>query len=177
MSNLYSPIFVGPSPDWFSPEMLAHAAALIESFHSKTGRELVRKTLLQSDPQEAARKLFMLTDTVVVSHGTQSALPHGPILNYGNTAALGLWGATWEQLTTMPSKFTAEPMERDARAEFMRKVTENGLVDDYAGVRIALDGSRFRIIGASVWNVQVGGRYLGQAACFSKWTDLGDEPL
>jgi len=66
----------------------------------------------------------------------------------------------------MPSRFTAEPMERSARDAFMRQVTEKGVVTNYEGIRIALDGERFRISDAVVWNIEVGGLYLGQAATF-----------
>ena len=42
----------------------------------------------------------------------------------------------------------------------------------YVGVRVALDGSRFQIDSAVVWNVIVDGQFLGQAATFPTWTYL-----
>lgn len=40
------------------------------------------------------------------------------------------------------------------------------------GIRVALDGSRFRIDSAVVWNVLIDGQFLGQAATFPTWTSL-----
>lgn len=97
--------------------------------------------VLEKDPTEAAKQLFFLPDRVVVSHGTQND-SEGPVLNYGNSAALRRWGASWEELTNMPSKYTAETVEQSARAEFLRKVFADGVVENYSGVRIALNKSR-----------------------------------
>ena len=165
-SKLYDPTFIGPSPIWFSPEMLNHGRLLLQSYTALTGKELVSSALLKSDPDEAAKSLFLMYDRVVLSHGTQKEMKDGPILNYGNTAALRRWGASWEQLTTMPSRYTAEALERAERDKFMMQVTANGVVDDYAGVRIALDGTKFRIERATVWNIVVDNIYYGQAATF-----------
>ena len=81
-------------------------------------------------------------------------------------AALALWKASWPQLTSMPSKYTAEDMEREARAAFLKEVSDKGFVENYSGVRIALDKSRFVIKEATVWNIVVDGVQLGQAATF-----------
>ena len=143
MAALYQPNYVGPSPLWYSDAMVDHASHLIKSYYEVTGgKELVPMKILYSDPTEAAKLLFFLPDRVVVSHGTQKDL-EGPVLNYGNSAALKRWGASWEELTNMPSKYTAEAIEQSARAEFMRTVTENGVVENYSGIRIALDKSRY----------------------------------
>ena len=142
MKALYKPNFVGPSPIWYSDLMVNHASNLIKSyFHVTGGKELVPMRILENDPAEAAKLLFFLPDRVVVSHGNQKDLD-GPVLNYGNSAALKRWGASWEELTNMPSKYTAETVEQSARAEFMRKVTDDGVVENYSGVRIALNKSR-----------------------------------
>jgi hypothetical protein len=64
-------------------------------------------------------------------------------------------------------------MHRDERADFLRRVRENGFVDDYSGIRISGKGRRFRIRQATVWNVlDASGRYAGQAATFSSWEFL-----
>ena len=98
--------------------------------------------ILEKDPTEAAKLLFFLPNRVVVSHGTQNDA-EGPVLNYGNSAALKRWGASWEELTSMPSKYTAETLEQTAREEFLRKVYADGVVENYSGVRIGLDKSRY----------------------------------
>lgn len=162
-SPLYGPNYLGPSPDWTTPQMLQHGIFLVRSYRALTGKDLVAGG---NSDDEAARRLFLLHDRVVVSHGTQKDLPDGPVLNYGNIAALRRWGASWEQLTSMPSKFTAGPMERSVREAFMKQVTENGIVNNYSGIRVALDGTQFAIKDATVWNVEIDGLYLGQAATY-----------
>ena len=142
MTELYQPNFVGPSPMWYSDLMVNHASNLIKSYFYVTGgKELVPMKILDKDPAEAAKLLFFLPDRIVVSHGTQKD-SEGPVLNYGNSAALKRWGASWEELTNMPSKHTAEAVEQSTRVEFMRKVTEEGVVENFSGIRIALDKSR-----------------------------------
>ena len=106
---------------------------------------------------------------VVLSHGTEA----DPILNFGNEAALQLWGLTWEELTQMPSRLTAEPPNRDERARLLKSVAEKGYIDDYQGVRITKDGRRFFIPKATVFNlVDEAGNLAGQAATFSEWKFL-----
>lgn len=168
---LYSQDFRGPSPEWHSPGMVVHATNLIHSYHSLTGKQLVDLSIVNNNPKKASELLFFNQQTVVLSHGLQDG-PDGPILNYGNVAALKLWGASWEQLTTMPSSHTAEPQNREDRKRFMDQVQKYNLAENYEGVRIALDESRFRIIGTNVWNVIIDGTILGQAATFSKWALL-----
>lgn len=142
LTSLYQPTYSGPSPLWYTDVMVKHASHLIRSYFEVTGgKELVPMKVLEKDPTEAAKQLFFLPDRVVVSHGTQND-SEGPVLNYGNSAALRRWGASWEELTNMPSKYTAETVEQSARAEFLRKVFADGVVENYSGVRIALNKSR-----------------------------------
>jgi hypothetical protein len=73
----------------------------------------------------------------------------------------------------MSSRKTAEAPERAEREELLRRVAENGFIDDYSGVRIAADGRRFMIRNAIVWNVcDTQGDRIGQAATFSEWQPL-----
>ena len=61
---------------------------------------------------------------------------------------------------------TAGSAERD---RLLARVRAHGFIDDYQGVRIAKDGTRFRISGAVVWMVVVDGATHGQAALFREW--------
>ena len=64
-------------------------------------------------------------------------------------------------------------MAREERERLLRRVADQGFIDDYAGVRIAADGRRFRIEQAVVWNlVDEAGTLQGQAACFHHWRPL-----
>lgn len=170
LRSIYSSDFKGPSPLWYEPEMVEHALTLLRTFRAFTGRPLVEVDLERSYPEEAAKALFF-TDRVVLSHGTQTD-ENGPILNYGNNAGLHLWRATWEELTTMPSKSTAGAEDQQARAATMDTVARCGFVEHYSGVRVALDGSRFRIEDVTIWNVFRDGTRIGQAATFPRWTPL-----
>ncbi len=124
------------------------------------------KTLMEEqDPVRLTTALYE-APFVLVAHGTEA----DPVLNYGNLTAQKLWGLTWEELTRMPSRLTAEQPERSEREEFLRRVTEHGYVSDYSGIRVSASGRRFRIRRAVVWNV-VGedGNRQGQAAMFGEW--------
>jgi len=145
--------------------LVKHSAALIRSFQHWTGRHLIEPT---GDAERDARLLFE-APFVVVSGGAET----DQLLNYANLTALGLWEMDWETLVKTPSRHTAEPMHRDERAEFLRRVRENGFIDDYSGIRISRTGRRFRIRRAIVWNVlDDAGAYAGQAATFSSWEFL-----
>jgi hypothetical protein len=94
-------------------------------------------------------------------------------LTYGNRTVLGLFAVTWEQLTLMPSRYTAEAPDRAERERLLHEVTVHGFVDDYRGVRISTSGRRFLIERACVWNLlDAQGQYLGQAATFADWRYL-----
>jgi hypothetical protein len=147
--------------DW----LVKRCAALLWSYHHWTGRHLVEPT---GHAERDARAIFE-APFVVVSGGTEE----DQVLNYANLAALGLWEMDWDTLVKTPSRHTAEPMHRDERAEFLRRVRENGFIDDYTGIRISRTGQRFRIKQATVWNVlDESGAYAGQAATFSSWEML-----
>jgi hypothetical protein len=153
--------FWNEKQDW----LVERGTALMVSFHRWTGRHLIEPT---GDAVLDARRLFE-APFVVVSGGAEA----DQMLNYANRTALGLWEMDWETLVKTPSRHTAEPMHRDERAEFLRRVRENGFIDDYSGIRISRTGRRFRIRQAIVWNVlDAGGAYAGQAATFSSWEFL-----
>jgi hypothetical protein len=145
-----------------------HGAELLRTYHRWTGRHLIEPC---GDAHAEARMLFE-APFAVVSGGAEG----DQILNYGNKTAMELWEMDWDTLTRTPSRLTAEPMHRDERAEFLRRVRERGFIDDYSGIRISNKGRRFRIAQATVWNVTgADGKYAGQAATFSKWEFLSQE--
>jgi hypothetical protein len=144
------------------PLLIKHMDYLLKSYLLWTGCELIPPA---SSHHERAKTLFDQT-FVVLSHGTQA----DPILNYGNKAALDLWELTWEDFTKMPSRLTAEPVNREDRDRLLEQVRQNGFIDTYSGVRITGSGRRFLIERGTVWNIMdENNRYVGQAATFSKW--------
>lgn len=155
------PIMIpGPDNDFLAP----HALLLVESYARLLGRELVAP----GTPAERARALYE-APFVVVSHDTSP----DPVFNYANLAAQRLFELDWDAFVTLPSRLSAGPVHRDERARLLAQVTKDGYIDDYAGIRVAKSGRQFRIERAVVWNLtDTLGRYAGQAAVFSDWTDL-----
>lgn len=144
------------------PRLVKHIDYLLKSYLRWTGRDLIPP---DSSPQERSKALFE-QPFVVLSHGTQA----DPILNYGNKAALDLWELTWDEFTKMPSRLTAEPVNREDRERLLEQVKRNGFIDTYSGVRITGNGRRFLIECGTVWNIiDEQNNYVGQAATFSEW--------
>lgn len=142
-----------------------HALLLLDSFARLLGRELVSR---EGTAADQAERLFQ-APFVVASHGTEA----DPVLNYGNAQALALWEMSWEEFTRTPSRLTAEPVHRAERAQLLTRTQLQGYVDDYAGIRIAKTGRRFRIEQAIVWNLTTAdGSHSGQAATFNSWAFL-----
>lgn len=145
--------------------IVSHTPRLAHSFKKWTGQDLVPGNFA---PDVLASKMFN-APFVVVSHGTEP----DPILNYGNAVALGLWEMCWEEFIRTPSRLTAEPATRQARAQVMETVARRGFFQGYSGTRISKSGRRFEISGATIWNlVSETGQLQGQAASFSRWKFL-----
>jgi hypothetical protein len=142
-----------------------HAELLISSYRRITGKELVEH---KSSPEAMARALYEASFGVV-SHG----LGEDPVFNYGNRAALELFEMSWRDFVALPSRKSAEAVNRAERQKLLERVSQFGFVDDYRGVRISATGRRFRIEEATVWNV-VDARnvYHGQAAVIFRWSAL-----
>ena len=110
-----------------------------------------------------------LAPRVIVAHGTEA----DPVFFYGNRMALTAFDMSFAEFTRLPSRFSAEPLAREERARLLARVSRDGYIDDYAGVRISASGQRFRIEQAVVWNlVDAAGKHHGQAATFAAWIPL-----
>jgi MEKHLA domain len=147
---------------WEREDIIAHTECLARCLRHWAGRDLMPGI---ADGRELSQRVFE-APFVLVSHGTEA----DPVLNYGNQSALKLWDISWDELTRMPSRLTAEAPNREERARLLERVTRDGFIHDYSGVRIAKSGRRFRISRATVWNLlSLDGRPCGQAAMFSEW--------
>lgn len=125
--------------------------------------------MLSSFERVAGRKLAASADDLW--HNPAAVVAHGgeddPLFFYGNACALTLFKMGADKFVGMPSRQSAEPEHRDERAAMLAKLDEEDVVTDYSGVRIAADGSRFRINDAVIWNVRdEQGDLVGQAAWF-----------
>ncbi|OGS90068.1 MAG: MEKHLA domain-containing protein [Gallionellales bacterium GWA2_59_43] len=139
---------------------------IVESYRRLTG-----KPLLDAEPSDdtALRLALWNAPRAIVAHGTED----DPVFFYGNRLALELFEMNFATFARLPSRYSAEPLAREARAQLLERVTRQGYVDDYSGVRIAASGKRFMIDAATVWNLlDETGIHRGQAAAFSDWRML-----
>lgn len=135
---------------------------LCQSYLHWTGQPLIEGDITSP---ELAKELFE-ADFAVLSHNTQNE----PVFNYANRCAMSLFGMDWQEITHLPSRYSAEPMLQEERAGFLERVAKFGYVDDYSGIRIAKNGKRFLIKHATVWNLIDGkGLPKGQAAVIRDW--------
>lgn len=150
---------------WQRPDVQQWSQLLLNSYERLLQRPLLVRP---STIAEQAKALFEAS-FMIVSHG----LEEDPILNYGNQTALNLWEMTWEELTQMPSRQTAESIHQSKRAQLLEQVAAKGYIDQYEGVRISSTGKRFLLQGVIVWNIlDEADHYWGQAATGQRWTFL-----
>ena len=148
-----------------SPPIVELAALILDSYARVVGKSLLDAG---ASPLERARALNA-APRVVLAHGTGD----DPRFEYGNRQALQLFELSWAQLLAMPSRLSAESVDRAERQRLLDAVATRGYIDDYAGVRVSRSGRRFRIARATVWNLIDGaGERRSQAATFAEWTPL-----
>lgn len=153
-----------PFPD--DNEVLAnHVQRLLASYHHWFGHSLIEPGATAS---ATAQRLWD-APFAVLSHDTAPA----PLFNYANRAGLALFEMDWPQLLATPSRASAEAVTQEERDQLLARVSSQGYIGDYSGVRISRSGRRFRIENAKVWNLLDGdGCYAGQAALISQWQYL-----
>lgn len=141
-----------------------HVTLMTNSFERLLGR-----TLFAAISNESMAKQLYHAPFVLLSHNAEAE----PIFTYANAQALALFELTWDELTHLPSRLSAEPINQEERAKLLAQVSTHGFIDNYEGVRISKTGKRFKISNAIVWNlIDDCGVYQGQAACFSDWQFL-----
>lgn len=147
-------------------EQLRRIALIAQSFAALTGQPLVEGAGAQ--PEEIVERLWRAPQ-VIVAHDTAP----DPVFFFANRAALTLFEMDFEAFTQLPSRLSAEPMLREERAHLLERVARDGIITDYAGVRVSATGRRFRIEQAAVWNlIDADAVRHGQAAAFARWTPL-----
>lgn len=140
----------------------AAIARIAASHLALTGRPLV-------DPAADPMTALWAAPLAIVAHGTEA----DPLFFFASRVALARFGMDAARFLGMPSRLSAEAPLRSERQSLLDRVNREGFIDDYAGVRIAADGTRFRIEAATVWNlVDPDGSVHGQAAAFGRWTEL-----
>lgn len=149
-----------------SPFYAHHGNLLCQSYQRCMGQSLLPHP---STPTDEIITALFAAPFALVSHGIET----DPIFNFGNQTALTLFELTWEQFTQLPSRQSAEPVNQAERQTLLDRVTQQGYIDDYSGIRISSTGKRFLIKEAVVWNlIDARGQYQGQAAVFDQWSFL-----
>ena len=159
-----------PEAPWLSDAALGLAVGLLQSHRRWFGRPLIACST--TNPRQQAQELFAAS-TVVLAHDGDD----DPRLIYANAAALRLWRRRWSALVGMPSRLTAEPVERLARARMLSAALRQEFSSGYRGIRVDSGGRRFQIEGARLWNLPAepgdgAETKPGQAAAFSNWSWL-----
>ncbi len=152
-------------PDTGNDFLAAHATLLCTSY-----QRLLHKPLISNHHTDVSLASALYhAPFIVLSHDAQQ----DPCFTYANLAAQRLFAMPWHEIIGLPSKHSAEPVNRQERSRLLDAVSRQGFIDDYSGVRIAKNGQRFLIKRATVWNLYDDNAvYQGQAATFSDWQPL-----
>jgi len=146
-----------PIPALCQEPVNAARIALIAQSHARLlGRPLIDD---RGDPVAA----LWAAPQVIVAHGSGP----DPVFFFGNAAALRAFECDFAAFTAMPSRLSAEAPDRAERSRLLERVSRDGFIEDYAGMRVSATGRRFDIERATVWNlIDEAGGYHGQAASF-----------
>lgn len=125
-------------------------------------KKLLGKDLLETNDFQSLYE----ADFIILSHDGKE----DPCFTYANRAAQELWKISWDDFIGMPSKYSAEPDQRESRSEMLSEAMQKGYFDSYTGVRISSEGRRFFIESATIFNlIDESGSKVGQAATFKDW--------
>lgn len=152
-------------PPWLEPAALDMVARILTSHHIAFGRPLLAGIHPLKDLRRVAQEVFAADQAVLAHNGAAD-----PRLIYANARALQLWQRPWTEMIGLPSRLTAEPAERHARAQALAKARAQDALVGYSGVRVDSRGRQFRIEGAKLWTLRDNnGQAKGQAAAFGSW--------
>jgi hypothetical protein len=119
-------------------------------------------------PENGASWLYHQAPFAVLAHNTDP----DPRFIYANWTAQLCFEYSWDEITRLRSRFSAEVPNQAERQYVLDTVARDGFVSDYRGLRIARSGRRFWIEQGTVWQlVDEDGVRRGQAALFRSWRD------
>ena len=99
-----------------------------------------------------------------------------PAFVYANTAAQLCFEYSWEKVRGLPSRLSAPPADRSARAKLLAGVLRDGYFEGYRGLRESASGRRFWIEDVTVWNLaEADGTVRGQAALIPSWSEWSEQ--
>lgn len=149
---------VGSVPPPFREAGAAQRIGLVaSSFERLLGRPLI-------EPCADTVEGLWNAPAAILAHGTEA----DPVFFFANRKALEAFEYDVGTMLRTPSRLSAEAPLREERQALLDRVSAEGFIDDYSGVRIASTGRRFLIERAIVWNlVDSEGVRHGQAATFA----------
>ena len=149
-----------PWEDVQSPDIQKQTDLILSSYE-----KLLAKKLFETND---AKSLYE-ADFIVLSHDGKE----DPCFTYANLASQELWKINWQAFIGLPSKYSAEPGEREGRDKLLKGVQENGFAEDCTAIRVDSEGRRFFIENLAVWNLlDADGNRIGQAATYQDWRYL-----
>ncbi len=152
-------------PPWLQAPALEVVEWMERCHRVAFGRPLLAGLGPRTHPRLRAQEVFAAAQVVLAHDGEAD-----PRLIYANAAALQLWGRCWREMIGLPSRLTAEPEERQARAQALALARRREALAGYGGIRVDKAGRRFRIENARLWTLRDGqDQARGQAAGFANW--------
>jgi PAS domain S-box-containing protein len=155
-------------PDQMSPLYRSPAfyQLLADSYARLLGRPLVPQAMPVA---EATEWLYERAPFAVLAHNTDP----DPLFIYGNRAAQRRFGYSWDEITRLPSRLSAEAPNREERQQFLERVQRLGYEVGYKGVRVTKSGERFMIEEATLWQLlDADGTLHGQAVVIPRTRDI-----
>jgi PAS domain-containing protein len=118
---------------------------------------------------DATEWLYESAPFAVLAHNTEP----DPVFIYANKAAQRRFEYTWDEITRLPSRLSAEAPNREERQRFLERVQRFGYEAGYQGVRITKSGRRFMIEEATLWQLlDANGKLHGQAVVIPRTRDI-----
>ncbi|MGF6485890.1 PAS domain S-box-containing protein [Paraburkholderia sp. JPY419] len=118
---------------------------------------------------EATEWLYEHAPFAVLAHNTDP----DPVFIYGNKAAQRRFGYSWNEITRLRSRLSAEAPNREERQQFLERVQRLGYETNYRGVRVTKSGERFIIEQATLWQLlDADGTLHGQAVVIPRTRDI-----
>jgi len=138
---------------------------LVSGYRRTVGRE---PGFPEHGAHRSAEWLYAQASHPVLAHNTDP----DPRFIYANKAAQACFEYGWDEIVSLPSRLSAEPVDREERQRLLDDVARQGFTTGYSGWRIAKSGRRFFIEDGVVWQlIDEDGAVRGQAATFAKWRD------
>ncbi|SUW56039.1 MEKHLA domain [Burkholderia oklahomensis] len=139
---------------------------LADSHLRLTGASLLDPAVPHAD---GPRWLYEDAPFCVLAHDTAE----DPRYIYANKTVQRCFEYSWDEMTALHSRLSAEHPNREERARLLESVRTRGFATGYRGLRISKSGRRFWIEDVTVWNlIDRDGTYRGQAATYRRWTDV-----